>query len=138
MKKKFNKDNNQKLGPSQRQLRVGEAIKKTLSEIFVRGHMFRGELAGISVTVSEVRVTPDLKNAMAFVMPLGGFKAEQVLKYLNENTNEIRYWVTQKIEMKFSPKIHFKLDNTYEYAEKIESLLIKAEVKKPPAKDETE
>ena len=128
MKRKFGGDNGQKAGPSQRQLRVGEAIKKTLSEMFVRGFVFRGELAGTSVTVSEVRVTPDLKNAMAFVMPLGGLNSEKVLKYLKDNTNEIRYLVTQRIEMKFSPKIDFKLDNTYEYAAKIDSLLHGAKI----------
>lgn len=114
--------------PSQRPLRVGEEIRRTLSEIFMRGECHTPGLASASITVSEVRVSPDLKNATAFVMPLGGRDKEVLLKILIEAAPEIRHLVSQRVELRHAPKIYFALDESFDAAQRIETILKKPEV----------
>lgn len=115
-------------GPSQRQLRVGEEIRRCLSDIFLRKEANDPELDSVSITVSEVRISPDLKNATAFVMPLGGANKETVMVALARSSNYLRKLVTQRVILRFSPRISFKLDYSFEEAAKIDRLLKSAPV----------
>jgi ribosome-binding factor A len=116
--------------PSQRQLRVGEELRHALSDIFMRGDYHIPELQGVSVTVSEVRVPPDLKHANAYVTTLGGAGAEEAVKLLNEHAQEFRHEMTSRVHLKFSPKLRFKLDTSFDEAQRIENLLKAPEVQK--------
>lgn len=109
--------------PTQRQLKVGELIRHSLATMFLRGEIPYFDTT--SITVSEVQVSPDLKNATAFIYPLGGKDAEKVLKSLFEFAGFIRTYVAKEIDMRYAPRISFKLDNSFEYASKISSLLSK-------------
>lgn len=109
-------------GPSQRQLRVGEEIRHTLADIFRRGEFRDPELMDLNVTVSEVRISPDLKNATAFVMPLGGSKPELVAA-LNRASAFLRTQVAHEIRLPYAPRLSFQLDTSFDYAEKIDRLL---------------
>ena len=105
---------------SQRQLRVGELIKQSLGQIFLR------EVPNMdtkNITVTEVRMSPDLKNAKAYVIPLGGKDIEKAVKVLTEFSKEIRKALAKKINMKFLPKVFFVGDKSFDYAEKIEKLI---------------
>ena len=108
---------------SQRQLRVGEMIKQSLGMIFVRNEAKVPDLETNIITVTEVRMSQDLKIARAFVMPLGGKNADEIIKKLKDNSFLIRKVLSQKIFMKFLPKILFIKDESFEYAEKIENLI---------------
>ena len=108
---------------SQRQLRVGEMIKQSLSMIFLREETKINELDTKSITVTEVRMTPDLKSAKIFVIPLGGKDTEKVIDKLKEFSFVIRKVLSKKIMVKFMPKLFFVNDNSFDYAEKIENLI---------------
>jgi|TARA_B100000965_G_C19488522_1_gene711909 ribosome-binding factor A len=108
---------------SQRQLRVGEMIKQSLGMIFVRNEAKVPNLETKTITVTEVRMSQDLKIAKAYVLPLGGKDADEVIEKLKEYSFLIRKVLSQKIFMKFLPKILFKKDESFEYAEKIENLI---------------
>ena len=110
-------------GPSQRQLRVGEEIRSALAEIFSHGETHNPILDSASITVSEVRISPDLKNATAYVMPLAGTNKEAVMTALKDNASRLRGIVARKIILRTSPKIMFKLDNSFEVAGRINTLL---------------
>ncbi|RLJ51854.1 ribosome-binding factor A [Litoreibacter meonggei] len=101
-------------GPSQRQLRVGELIRRTLSEILSRGEIHDPDLNRMSITVSEVRVTPDLRIATAFVLPLGGKNQEEAIAALARNKGEIRHAITKQMSVKHSPDIRFLIDDTFD------------------------
>lgn len=121
--------------PSQRQLRVGEEIRSALAMIFAHGETHNPVLDGSSITVSQVRISPDLKNATAYVMPLAGSNKELVMKELIDNASRLRGMVTRKIILRTSPRISFKLDTSFEEANRINLLLqserVKADVAKP-------
>ena len=108
---------------SQRQLRVGELIKQALSMIFIREETKIPNLDTKSITVTEVRMSPDLKNAKVFVIPLGGKDADKVIDKLKEFSFVIRKVLSKKIMVKFMPKVFFVNDNSFDYAEKIENLI---------------
>ena len=108
---------------SQRQLRVGEMIKQSLSMIFLRNEAKVPNLETNTITVTEVRMSQDLKIAKAYVLPLGGIDADEKIEKLKENSFLIRKTLSQKIIMKFLPKILFRKDDSFEYAEKIENLI---------------
>ena len=108
---------------SQRQLRVGEMIKQSLGMIFVRNEAKVPNLETKTITVTEVRMSQDLQIAKAYVMPLGGKDADEVIEKLKEYSFLIRKVLSQKIFMKFLTKILFKKDESFEYAEKIENLI---------------
>ena len=109
--------------PSQRQLRVAEQIRHALVNIFQRGELRDPQLANISVTVSEVRVSPDLKKAKAFVMPLGGGETESLITAMGRAIPFIRYRLGQELTLKFVPTISFQADHSFDYAERISEVL---------------
>ena len=117
--------NKNKLGNpvSQRQLRVGEMIKQSLGMIFARNEAKIPNLETNSITVTEVKMSQDLKIAKAFVLPLGGKNAEETVNILKEFSFLVRKVLSKKITMKFLPKILFTKDQSFEYAEKIEKLI---------------
>jgi len=110
---------------SQRQLRVGELIKQSLGQIFLRDEAKVPTLETKNITVTEVRMSPDLKNAKAYVIPLGGKDTENVVSKLTEFSHQIRKVLSKKIDMKFLPKVYFVGDKSFDYAEKIEKLIQK-------------
>ena len=108
---------------SQRQLRVGELIKQSLGQIFLRDEAKVVGFETKNITVTEVRMSPDLKIAKAYVLPLGGKDAEEAVNILKEYSFLIRKILSQKVVMKFLPKLLFRKDESFEYAEKIENLI---------------
>ena len=108
---------------SQRQLRVGEMIKQSLGMIFLRNEAKVPNLATNTITVTEVKMSQDLKIAKAFVLPLGGENAEEKIKLLKQFSFLIRKVLSKKITIKFLPKILFAKDESFEYAAKIENLI---------------
>ena len=108
---------------SQRQLRVGEMIKQALSMIFLREESKISDLDTKSITVTEVRMSPDLKTAKIYVIPLGGKDTEKTVNILTEFSHLIRKALSKKIDMKFLPKVYFVEDKSFDYAEKIEKLI---------------
>lgn len=115
-------------GPSQRQLRAGELIRHALVEIFQRGDFREPALQGVSITISEVRVSPDLKNASVYAAPLGGGAQKAVIEGLNHAAAHIRGLLGKKIELKFTPALRFHSDETFAEAQKIEEILSRPEV----------
>lgn len=101
-------------GPSQRQLRVGEVIRRRLSEVLTRADHHDPELAGFSITVSEVRASPDLRVATAYVMPLGGESEEAALAALGRNRGALRHLVARGLDLRFAPELRFALDRTFD------------------------
>jgi len=110
---------------SQRQLRVGELIKQSLGQIFLREEAKLPILETKNITVTEVRMSPDLKNARAYVIPLGGKDTEKAVNILTQFSHLIRKALSRKIDMKFLPRVSFVSDKSFDYAEKIEKLIQK-------------
>lgn len=110
-------------GPSQRQLRVGELIRRTLSDVLARGDLFDPELEGVSITVGEVQPSPDLRQARVHVMPLGGGDVETVLEALNRNKGALRREITRDMTLKFSPELKFVADTTFDQMDETRRLL---------------
>ena len=109
--------------PSQRQLRVGELIRRTLSEVLARGDVHDEDLGAMSITVGEVRVSPDLRIATAYVLPLGGRDAALALDALRRNVHEIRHLVVRGMTLKFAPELRFELDDTFDRMDRTRALL---------------
>lgn len=110
-------------GPSQRQLRVGEMLRRAISEVLARGDLYDPDLANTSITVGEVRTSPDLKNATVFVYPLGGQNAKNIVAALNKSSGEVRYALNKNIALKYSPKIKFMIDTTFDQMDETHRLL---------------
>ena len=110
---------------SQRQLRVGELIKQTLGQIFIRNEAKVPSFETKNITITEVRMSADLKNAKAYVIPLSGKDTENAVNILTEFSYLIRKTLSKKIDMKFLPKVSFVGDKSFDYAEKIEKLIRK-------------
>ena len=108
---------------SQRQLRVGEMIKQSLSMIFLKDEAKIPNLDTKGITVTEVRMSPDLKTAKTFVLPLGGIKSDETVQILKEFSFVVRKVLSKKITIKFLPKLLFVKDESFDYAEKIENLI---------------
>lgn len=104
-------------GPSQRQLRVSELIRRRLSDVLNHGDIHDPDLNRLSITVGEVRCSPDLKVATAYVLPLGGDKRDEALAALTRNRSEIRRVVSRGLQLKFAPEIRFAIDDTYDRLE---------------------
>jgi ribosome-binding factor A len=121
-------------GPSQRQLRVGEAIRRRLSEILMRGEVHNDDLARHSLTVGEVRVSADLRVATAYVLPLGGSGGEEALKALNKSRGEIRHLIVREMTLKFAPELRFMLDETFDRMDNMRRLLADERVQRDLAK----
>ena len=125
-------------GPSQRQLRVGELIRHTLSEIFARGELRDPDLENIIVTVTEVRVSPDLKNATIFVAPLGGGAARPLLKGLGRCRRYLRGELGRRIQTKFTPDLTFVEDTSFDEAQRVDALLRSEKVAADVKKDDSD
>ena len=110
---------------SQRQLRVGELIKQTLGQIFIRNEAKVPSFETKNITITEVRMSADLKNAKAYVIPLSGKDTENAVNILTKFSYLIRKTLSKKIDMKFLPKVSFVGDKSFDYAEKIEQLIRK-------------
>ena len=110
---------------SQRQLRVGELVKQNLGELFIRNEAKIPSFNSKLITVTEVRMTPDLKTARAYVIPLGGIEMSESVSILTEYAHLVRKALSKKLDIKFLPKLAFVEDNSFEYAEKIERLIKK-------------
>jgi len=108
---------------SQRQLRVGELIKHGLGEIFIRNEAKILALNTNVITVTEVKMTPDLKSARVYVIPLGGVESKKTVSILTEFSHLVRKALSKKLDIKFLPRLAFVEDNSFEYAEKIERLI---------------
>ncbi len=117
-------------GPSQRQLRVAELIRRTLAEVLARGDVHDPELNRLSITVGEVRTSPDLKIATAYVLPLGGQGQEDVLKLLARNKGELRRAVSKKLALKFAPDLRFQLDETFDRMDDTRRMLAQDDVRR--------
>ena len=114
--------------PTQRQLKVGELIRHALSEIFTRGEIVDEVLSRYSLTVPEVRMTPDLKLATAYVLPLGGEGAAEVVAQLAKHKRFLRGEVAKRVNMKFMPELRFKIDTSFESSRRIDELLASPKV----------
>jgi len=123
-------DSRREKGPSQRQLKVGELIRHALAEIFARGEIADDVINAASLTVSEVRMSPDLKLATAFVMPLGGEGAAEAVAHLDQHKRFLRGELARKVNLKFMPEIRFKLDASFEASRRIDELLASPEVRR--------
>lgn len=104
-------------------LRVGELVRHALSALFARGEIEDEALSGAVITVPEVRMTPDLKLANAYVMPLGGLHAEEIVEALNRHRKFIRGRIAPQIDLKYAPEIRFFVDDTFDEASRIDALL---------------
>ena len=121
---------NESLGPSQRQLRVGELIRRALSEILMQGIIHDPDLNKISVTVSEVTASPDLKIATAYVCPLGGQGGENLIALLAKNKSEIRRSISKKLTLKYTPDLRFRIDETFDRMDETRRLFSKENIKR--------
>ena len=128
----------QSSGPSQRQLRAAELLRHALAEILSRGEVHDPILEGHMITVPEVRMSPDLRSATIFVMPLGGRDEEQVLAALERNKRFLRGEIARRVNLKFAPDIRFRIDDRFDEAERIERLLRRPEVRRDLAGDDSE
>ncbi|MBA4224696.1 30S ribosome-binding factor RbfA [Bosea sp. (in: a-proteobacteria)] len=117
------KPNSQGSGPSQRQLRVGELIRHALAEMLARGDIHDDVLAKHVITVPEVRLSPDLKLATCYIMPLGGQDVAPVLKALDANKRYIRGEVAHRVNLKYAPDLRFRQDESFDEAARIDALL---------------
>lgn len=126
-------------GPSQRQLRVGELIRRTLSEVLVRDELHDPDITRLSITVGEVRVTPDLSIATCFVLPLGGKNKEDAIALLARHKGELRRIIGRKAKLKHAPDLRFRVDNTFDQMDATRAMLsdeqVQADVAKPDPED---
>ncbi|WP_223426350.1 30S ribosome-binding factor RbfA [Tateyamaria pelophila] len=125
-------------GPSQRQLRVGELIRRTLSDVLARGDIHDPELNRMSITVGEVRTSPDLRIATAYVLPLGGDGRDEVIKLLARNKGELRRAVSKKLALKFAPDLRFQIDETFDRMDETRRMLEQETVKEDVQRDADE
>ncbi len=128
-------------GPSQRALRVGELVRHALADILSRGEVEDPELSGVIVTVPEVRMTPDLKLANCFVMPLGGQDPAKIVAALDRNRRFLRGAVSQRINLRYAPDLRFAVDTSFAAGARIDALLRSPEVRRdlgddPPEEEE--
>jgi len=125
-------------GASQRQLRAGELVRHALADILSRGDLHDPVLAGHVITVPEVRMSPDLRQATIYVMPLGGKDTEAVLAALERNKRFLRGEIAHRVNLKFAPDVRFRIDERFEEAERIEKILRTPSVRRDLDNDEDE
>jgi ribosome-binding factor A len=116
------KSNRSAKAPSQRQLRVGESLRHVLSEILAREDFFESDLENVSITISEISVSPDLGNARVYTMPLGGVNADVVLPALNRIAPLLQKLVASKVHLRRAPRLKFLLDESFETAQRINTV----------------
>jgi ribosome-binding factor A len=123
-------------GPSQRQQRVAELVRHALAEVLSRGDLRDDVLTSHVVTVPEVRMSPDLKLATAYVMPLGGRDEAEVLAALERNKKHLRHEVATRVNLKFAPDLRFRRDDSFDEAARVEAILrsekVQRDLAKPP------
>ena len=115
--------NSSNFGPNHRKLRVGELIKQNLGQIFLRNEAKIPSLNTILITITEVKMSSDLKSARAYVIPLGGKEIDKTVNILTEFSYLVRKALSKKLDIKFLPKLHFVGDKSFDYAERIEKLI---------------
>ena len=128
----------QTTGPSQRQQRVAELVRHALAEVLSRGDIQDPVLTSHVVTIPEVRMSPDLRLATAYVMPLGGQDEREVLEALERNKKHLRMEVAHRVNLKFAPDLRFRRDDTFDEASRIDALLRSEKVRRDVAKSEEE
>ena len=138
MRQKHHRDRESGAGPSQRALRVGELIRHALSDMLTRGDVHDPVLEGHLITVPEVRMSPDLKLATIYVMPLGGKDVKEVIEALDRNKRYLRGEIAHRVNLKFAPEIRFRVDERFDEAERIEKLLRTPEVQRDLKRDNEE
>ena len=121
---------NAKHAPGQRPLRVGEELRHALARIFERGELRDPDLAEATVTVTEVRVSPDLKSATAYVMPLGGTREAETLAALRRSAPFLRRMLAREVRLRYAPNIVFALDTAFAHASRISAALHRPEVER--------
>jgi ribosome-binding factor A len=114
--------------PSQRQFKVGELIRHALAEIFTRGEIVDEVLSRYSLTVPEVRMTPDLKLATVYVLPLGGAGAEDVVAHVEKHKRFLRGEVAKRVDLRYMPELRFRIDTSFESSRRIDELLASSKV----------
>jgi ribosome-binding factor A len=117
-------------GPGQRRLRVGELIRRAIADVLARGEVSEPLLGQIPITVGEVRVSPDLKHATAFVLPLGGVNTAEVLAALDRCRPEIRHRVARAVNLRHAPDIRFEADTTYDRLDETRRLFADSTVRR--------
>ncbi|GAA5080036.1 30S ribosome-binding factor RbfA [Maritalea mobilis] len=126
-------------GPSQRQLRVGELIRRTLSDVLARGDVHDPELNRMSITVGEVRTSPDLKIATVYVMPLGGGERAEAIDALKRNRGELRRALMRDMTLKYAPDLRFLIDETFDQMDATRRLFqdekVRRDIEAPDAED---
>ena len=122
-------------GPSQRQLRVGEVLRRELAEALGKGNVHDPDLDGVSITVGEVRTSPDLRQAWVYVLPLGGQDADKIVEALNRNRKEIRHTITKNIHLKYSPDLKFLSDTSFDQMDATRRLFEDEKVQRDIASD---
>jgi ribosome-binding factor A len=135
---RHHKKKNSTPGGSQRQLRVGEAVRHAVADILAHGNVHDSELEGHIITVPEVRMSPDLRLATIYVMPLGGRDTDIVIAALDRNKKYLRGEVARRVNLKFAPDIRFRVDERFDEAERIEKLLRTPAVQRDLAPDSDE
>ncbi|HEX8663452.1 MAG TPA: 30S ribosome-binding factor RbfA [Beijerinckiaceae bacterium] len=126
----------QSSGPSQRQQRVAELVRHALAEVLQRGDVQDPVLSSHVVTIPEVRMSPDLRLATAYVMPLGGQDEREVLQALERNRKTLRQEVAHRVNLKFAPDLRFRRDETFDEASRIDALLRSEKVRRDTEKEE--
>lgn len=116
--------------PSQRQLQAGELIRRALVDILVREDLRDPDLKGVSITISEVRVSPDLKHARVYAAPLGGKQTPQVIAGLNRCSKFLRGRLGRELSMRSTPKLRFEIDTVFDTASEVEAMLARPEVRR--------
>ena len=124
------RDHQKKRPPSQRQLRVGEELRHALARILTRGELRDPALQGVTVTVTEVQMSPDLRNATAYVMPLAGREADTVIEGLMRSAGYLRSQLAREVPLRFAPALAFALDTSFDHASRINELLHRPEVER--------
>ncbi|GKY86798.1 ribosome-binding factor A [Sinisalibacter aestuarii] len=125
-------------GPSQRQLRVAELIRRTLSDVLLQGDVHDPDLNRMSITVGEVRVSPDLKIATAYVLPLGGAHRDEAIKALASHKGELRHLIGKATNLKFTPDLRFVIDETFDQMDETRRLFSDERVRHDVEHDEEE
>ncbi len=123
-------------GPSQRQLRVGELIRRTLSQVLAQGDIHDPDLNRMLITVGEVRTSPDLKVATAYVLPLGGKNPEDAIEALKRNHYELRRAVAKSLSLKYAPDLRFIIDETFDRLDETRRLFSQDDVQRDLDEDE--
>lgn len=117
-------------GPSQRQLRVGELIRRAISDVLMRGDVHEPDLDGVSITVGEVRTTPDLRHATVYVLPLGGRDIDKVLPALDRAKGELRRAVARMVALKYAPDLRFVIDDSFDRIDATQRMMADARVRR--------